>query len=128
MSKLSISLKLGTDIIEIERIATAIKKNKHFCERIYTPAEIAYCENKKQNKYASYAGIYAAKEAFFKALGTGFRRGSWHEIEITHDELGAPQIILKGTFAKVLEEINKEQIVLSISHCKTYAISQVILT
>lgn len=124
---MGISLKLGTDIVEIERIKKAISRNKHFQERVYTDSEIKYCEAKKANRYASYAGIYCAKEAFFKALGTGFRKGAWHEVEIKHDELGAPFICVTGVFAKVTKDKSIEEIVVSISHCKEYAMSQVIL-
>ncbi len=83
-------MKLGNDIIEIDRIRCAIEKSKSFRERVYTSHEIDYCESRKKGCYESYAGIYAAKEAFIKALGTGMRHGSWQDIEIYHDELGAP--------------------------------------
>ena len=62
----------GTDIIEISRIQKSIERSgKRFLEIVYTPAEIEYCESKKQAKYCHYAGRFAAKEAFSKALGTG---------------------------------------------------------
>ena len=77
-------MKLGNDIIEIDRIRCAIEKSKSFRDRVYTSHEIDYCESRKKGRYESYAGIYAAKEAFIKALGTGMRHGSWQDIEIYH--------------------------------------------
>lgn len=124
---MNISLNLGTDIIEINRIKKAIEKNQHFKKRVYTESEIKYCEAKKNSKYASYAGIYSAKEAFFKALGTGFRKGNWHDVEIYHDELGAPFIKVSGIFAQICDDKKVKKIIVSISHCHEYATSQVIL-
>ena len=64
-------MKLGIDIIEIERIQMAIEKNNAFIERVYTPIEVSYCKSKGKHQYESFAGLYAAKEAFLKACGTG---------------------------------------------------------
>ena len=120
-------MKLGNDIIEIDRIRCAIEKSKPFRDRVYTSHEIDYCESKKKGRYASYAGTYAAKEAFIKALGTGMRHGSWQDIEIYHDELGAPLIRLQDTFKEIYETLGYTDIHVSISHCKEYAMSTVIL-
>lgn len=120
-------MKLGNDIIEIDRIRCAIEKSKLFGNRVYTSHEIDYCESRKKGRYESYAGIYAAKEAFIKALGTGMRHGSWQDIEIYHDELGAPLIRLQDTFKEIYETLGYTEIHVSISHCKEYAMSTVIL-
>ena len=120
-------MKLGNDIIEIDRIRCAIEKSKSFRERVYTSHEIDYCESRKKGCYESYAGIYAAKEAFIKALGTGMRHGSWQDIEIYHNELGAPLIRLQDTFKEIYETLGYTEIHVSISHCKEYAMSTVIL-
>jgi holo-[acyl-carrier-protein] synthase len=120
-------MKLGNDIIEIERIRQAIERSSSFVERVYTPHEIDYCESRNKGRYESFAGIYAAKEAFIKALGTGMRHGSWQDIEIYHDELGAPLIRLQDTFKNIYETLGYTNIHVSISHCKEYAISTVIL-
>ena len=120
-------MKLGNDIIEIDRIRCAIEKSKLFGNRVYTSHEIDYCESRKKGRYESYAGIYAAKEAFIKALGTGMRHGSWQDIEIYHDELGAPLIRLQDTFKEIYETLGYTAIHVSISHCKEYAMSTVIL-
>ena len=120
-------MKLGNDIIEIERIRQAIERSSLFVERVYTPHEIDYCESRNKGRYESFAGIYAAKEAFIKALGTGMRHGSWQDIEIYHDELGAPLIRLQDTFKNIYETSGYTNIHVSISHCKEYAMSTVIL-
>ena len=120
-------MKLGNDIIEIERIRQAIERSSLFVERVYTPHEIDYCESRNKGRYESFAGIYAAKEAFIKALGTGMRHGSWQDIEIYHDELGAPLIRLEDTFKNIYETLGYTNIHVSISHCKEYAMSTVIL-
>lgn len=120
-------MKLGNDIIEIERIRQAIERSSSFVERVYTPHEIDYCESRNKGRYESFAGIYAAKEAFIKALRTGMRHGSWQDIEIYHDELGAPLIRLQDTFKNIYETSGYTNIHVSISHCKEYAMSTVIL-
>ncbi|WP_282004117.1 holo-ACP synthase [Veillonella denticariosi] len=119
-------MRLGNDIIEIKRITDAINKSDRFLERLFTEAEIAYCESRNKGKYESYAGIYTAKEAFLKALGTGLRKGSWLDIEIAHDKLGAPFIRLQGVFKEIYDEKGYKNILVSISHCQSYAMSTVI--
>lgn len=112
----------GVDIIEISRIAKAIE-NPHFCERVFTMAEIS------ETKMLAHrlAGFFAAKEAILKAMGTGLSIFSWQEIEIRHDRKGAPFFELTGKVRLYLSENQINRIHLSISHCKEYAIAQVIL-
>ena len=120
-------MRLGTDIIEIDRIKQAIERSDRFRQRVYTEHEIAYCENKRTGIYQSYAGIYAAKEAFMKALGTGLRYGSWQDIEVCHDEFGAPFLNITGAFKKIMQERMYTESIVSISHCREYAMSMVII-
>lgn len=120
-------MRLGTDIIEIDRIKQAIERSDRFRQRVYTEHEIAYCENKHTGVYQSYAGIYAAKEAFMKALGTGLRYGSWQDIEVCHDEFGAPYLRITGAFKKIIQERICTESIVSISHCREYAMSTVII-
>ena len=87
---------LGTDIIEVARISEKIGKESGFRELVFSAAEIAYCDP-KANKYEHYAARFAAKEAFFKALGTGWLNGTaFNEVEIANDEKGKPFIRLLG--------------------------------
>lgn len=120
-------MRLGTDIIEIDRIKQAIERSDRFRKRVYTEHEIVYCENKHTGIYQSYAGIYAAKEAFMKALGTGLRYGSWQDIEVCHDEFGAPFLSITGAFKKIIQERMCTESIVSISHCREYAMSTVII-
>ncbi|MFA6925031.1 MAG: holo-ACP synthase [Bacteroidales bacterium] len=111
-------LGTGIDIIEVERVENQISNSKGFKETIFTKREIKYCESKK-NKAQHYAARFAAKEAFFKAIGTGWRDGmSFVEIEILNNELGKPEVILHGK----TKEFSKKQLInnihVSLSHIK----------
>ena len=90
---------LGTDIIEIERIRGSLERfGDQFRDRIFTPAEIAYCEARNRTSAQSYAARFAAKEAAAKALGTGISRGvSWKEIEVRRAPGHAPTLAPHGT-------------------------------
>lgn len=114
---------LGNDIIEISRIEKAILRNKKFIEKIFTDSEIKYIE-KKANKYESYAGRFAAKEAISKAFGTGVRDFAMTDIEILNDELGKPNVYLKN---RLKEKYSSYNIMLSISHNKSSAIATAIV-
>ena len=95
-----------------------ISKSDGFRETIFTKTEVGYCESKK-NKAQHYAARYAAKEAFFKALGTGWRDGmAFIEIEILNDELGKPEVILHGKTKEVSEKHGISYIHVSLSHIK----------
>ncbi len=113
---------LGVDIVEIERIEKALQKHENFLSRLFNRSEIDYFE-KKGNKAETIAGMFAAKEAVAKVLGTGISGFSWVDIEISHTESGQPIVELKNN-AKVLAD-NKsiKKILISISHCKTYAVA-----
>ena len=91
-------IRTGTDIIEINRIKKAIEEtDKKFCERVYTPREIDYCESKNTQKYQHYAARFAAKEAVFKALSAILDSKydiEWKDIEIRNDDYGKPYVKL----------------------------------
>lgn len=114
----------GTDIIEIERIKESIENiGKKFLDKIYTEQEIAYCESKKSQKYQHYAARFAAKEATFKAISWKLKNKydiSWKDIYIQNDEQGRPYLTITGINLDDIENID-----LSISHCKTFAIANV---
>jgi holo-[acyl-carrier protein] synthase len=118
---------LGTDMIEVDRVAAKIGKESGFRELVFSKNEIAYCES-KANKYEHYAARFAAKEAFFKALGTGWKNGTaFNEIEINHDEHGKPELVLLGGTAGVIDEMKISKISVSLSHLKTIASAVVII-
>ncbi len=116
---------IGTDIIEIARVAKAIEKIE-FVNKVFTAHEIAYCESKK--KAENFAARFAAKEAFFKAMGTGWRDGmSILEVEIQNDDLGKPSIVLSGVCLAKFEAAGGKKIHLTLSHNKDSAIAFVVL-
>ena len=118
----------GIDLIKIERIEKIIKKwGDNFTSRVFTLLEREYCEKKKGNKYQSYAGRFAAKEALLKALGLGLREANWKEIEIKNDELGQPIIDTSGKLKNIALAKGVSKYFITISHTKDYAIAQVIL-
>lgn len=117
---------IGTDIVEISRVEKAVSKAA-FRERVYTEAERAYCESRGKQKTASYAARFAGKEAVLKALGTGLRGGTLHDIEILPDELGAPQVTLKGYFATLARRKSVSHIWVSLSHSQAYATAQCVV-
>ncbi len=118
---------LGIDIIEVDRVATKIGKESGFRELVFSKNEIDYCET-KTNKFEHYAARFAAKEAFFKAIGTGWKEGtSFNEIEIKNDDTGKPELVLLGATQKSMLEWGVITISLSLSHLKTIASAVVII-
>lgn len=118
---------LGTDIIDVERIQTRIGKENGFRELVFSAKEIAYCES-KANKFEHYAARFAAKEAFFKALGTGWLNGTaFSEVEISNEPNGKPVIVLLGETAGTLAAMGLGNISVSLSHLKNIATATVII-
>ncbi|NTW05132.1 MAG: holo-ACP synthase [Peptococcaceae bacterium] len=109
---------IGTDIIEIERIKNAVKKNgRNFLARIFTEREIAYCYLKK-DPFPSLAARFAAKEAVFKALGCGLTGCKWTDAEVFRRENHAPEIVLGGNLSLIAEGLKVCNVLISISHDK----------
>lgn len=118
---------IGIDIIEVERIAEKIGKEQGFRELVFSAAEISYCEQ-MAHKFQHYAARFAAKEAFFKAVGTGWANGTaFSEIEIVHAPDGKPYISLLGETANWAKEKQVGAISLSLSHVKTMATAVVLI-
>jgi holo-[acyl-carrier protein] synthase len=119
---------LGVDMEEITRLGDAIKRHGEiFLKRIFTPAEIAYCE-RHRDPVERYAGRFAAKEAAMKALGTGWGKGvRWRDIEVTRPPGGRPTIVLHGVARQHAESMGARQISLSITHTGNFALAEVIL-
>lgn len=114
-------LGIGIDLVELKRIEQAVIKNERFIARILTKSEQQVYNKlptfKRQTEFL--AGRFATKEAFAKAAGTGIGKLSFQDIEILTKDTGAPFINASG--------YKKEQILVSISHSKEYAVAQVIL-
>jgi len=118
---------IGTDMIEVERLASSINKEKGFRELVFSSKEIQYCES-RANKFEHYAARFAAKEAFFKALGTGWRNDTaFNEIEILPNQHGKPLLRLIGLTSQTLSELQDSKILVSLSHLKSVASAVVII-
>jgi holo-[acyl-carrier protein] synthase len=119
---------MGIDLAEVGRIRKVVsgEGGARFLKRVYTAAEVEYCERFK-NKYERYAGRFAAKEAAMKALGTGWSRGvRWVDVEVVRQRGGRPTLALKGEAAKIAERMGVKNIALSITHSAEQAFAQVI--
>jgi holo-[acyl-carrier protein] synthase len=118
---------IGTDIIEVPRIEKVMEKDLGFRDKIFSPGEIAYCETKR-HKYENYAARFSAKEAFMKAIGTGWRFGiRFADIEVYHDEFGKPFIKLYGKAEELVKNEGISKIHVSLSHVKDVATAIVIV-
>ena len=119
-------IRTGTDIIEISRVKESIEStNEKFCERVYTEKEREYCENKKMQKYQHYAVRFSAKEAIFKAISDELENKfeiNWKDIEILNDEKGRPYVNILNNKIQNIEDID-----ISLSHCKQYAVATVVV-
>ena len=112
-------IRVGTDLIEIERIRRSLERYAGFRDRCFTPAEQAYCES-RPNPAQSYAGRFAGKEAVGKALGFGVARAfAWKEIEIVGRP--KPSVRLSGRLAALAERSRRGAIDLSMTHSRELA-------
>ncbi len=125
---------LGSDIVEIARIAALLKRHgARFEQRVFTTRERALAEQRGAvAKAATLAKRFAAKEAAAKALGCGFRHGvQWHEIEVINDDLGAPRLLLHGGAAARLKALlgagHVARLHVTLSDEKRYALAVVIV-
>ena len=115
---------IGTDIIEIERIETAIKRNSKFLEKMFTEREIELFKD-RNFKNETIAGSFCVKEAVSKALGTGIRGFAFKDIEVLRDSLGKPEVILGNKITNIIN--NKLKVHASISHNNDTAIAFVVI-
>jgi holo-[acyl-carrier protein] synthase len=116
---------IGVDLIEVARVRSAISRyDGRFLNRIYTQEEVESCAA-RATRYLAYAARFAAKEAFFKALGTGLSGGvSWQDVAVVGDEHSRPKIAVKGKARTLLGE---RRVQLSLSHTREYAIAVVVI-
>ena len=112
-------LGVGIDIIEIERIIKSVERyGDKFLDKIYTTNELEYCLS-KFNKYQHLAARFAAKEAVYKAVTSGWEQGiSWQDIEIFNDPFGNPEVKPSGKLKTFLA--NDKQLKISMSHSDNY--------
>ena len=118
---------VGVDMVEIERVRRLIESDSGFAARVFTAREIAYCEG-KFSRAQHYAARFTAKEAFFKALGTGFRDGmSWKDVEVENDALGKPQLRLAAVALRQFRRRRLKRALLSLSHTRGMAVALVVI-
>ena len=121
-------VSIGIDIIEVARIREVLQRTPRFAERVFTPAERAYCDGRGAVSEQHYAARFAAKEAALKALQTGWRGGiAWQDVEIAARDSGAPFLILHGPVRELFEKSGATAAHLSMSHTSEHAIAQVVL-
>uniref|UniRef100_A0A7V3RIQ4 Holo-[acyl-carrier-protein] synthase n=1 Tax=candidate division WOR-3 bacterium TaxID=2052148 RepID=A0A7V3RIQ4_UNCW3 len=119
---------IGIDIIEVERIKSAIERHGTFIHRIFSPEEIKF-SSRGVFRYEELAGRFAAKEAVLKAIKTGWRQGiGYRDIIILNEKSGAPYVLLSGRAKEISEQLRIKNIYVSISHTRELAIGMAIST
>jgi holo-[acyl-carrier protein] synthase len=119
---------LGIDIVEVARIENAVNKRKNFLEKIYTPEEIK-TNPKGEFRFQELAGRFAVKEAFFKAIKSGWRRGvTFSDVVVLNEPSGAPYVRLTGKAKDIADSLGVTKIFVSISHTTDLATGIVIIT
>src|SRR5690606_339321 len=112
----------GVDIVKIARIERILETNRDsFLERIFTDEEIEYIKNKNYNAQ-TISGLFAAKEAVSKVLGTGIGKVNWKHIKVYYDEKGKPHVKLNSQ-EEIMDSLNIDEIHVSISHEREYAVA-----
>jgi holo-[acyl-carrier protein] synthase len=116
---------IGTDVVELDHFTGIVERSAPgFLERLFTEREIRYCERFKDSM-ASYAAIFAAKEAFLKALRTGLAPGiRWTDVEIVHESTGAPAVVAHG---RCLELLGSGRPHVSLTHSRRSAAAVVVI-
>jgi holo-[acyl-carrier protein] synthase len=115
-------LGIGTEITECLRIARLIEQHgEQFIDRVYTPAEVRYCQARQQSTQ-HFAARWAAKQAILKALGVASAKGvAWADVEIRRDAAGRPAVAARGAIKDLVERQGVGEILVTFSHCRTHA-------
>ena len=118
---------IGTDIVDVKRIEILISRGEDYVNRVFTKGEISYCSLKK-NKFENFAARFAAKEAYFKSLGTGWiGEMEFFEIEVINDAFGKPYLKLHGKVREYTDSLNIKNTFISLSHTQSQALAMVVL-
>ncbi|MBI1924488.1 holo-ACP synthase [Candidatus Poribacteria bacterium] len=120
---------IGIDIVEVARLRSACTRwGDRFEKRVYTPNEIKHC-GLTGMRYQRLAARFAAKEATFKALGTGLTTGmDWHDVEVVTDQYGKPELVLTGGARQRADVLGVHRALVTLSHTGAYAVASVILS
>jgi holo-[acyl-carrier protein] synthase len=117
----------GTDIIEVQRVEDKLVRTESLKTKLFTPTEIAYCES-KHRPALHFAARFAAKEAFLKAMGTGWSGGhQFSEIEVVNNALGKPELFVHGKVKEFCEAHGIGAMEVSLTHIKDVASAVVVL-
>lgn len=117
---------IGIDVIEVDRIRRATARwGDGFLSRVFTAGERRHAVA-AQTSAERLAGRFAAKEAVMKALGLGWGRMAWREIEIESDPLGRPVVRLTGRAAQVAADLGVQAWFVSISHTRDLAVAHAV--
>jgi holo-[acyl-carrier protein] synthase len=118
---------IGMDLVEVQRLDRLLERYpERALRRLFTEREIAYCSKKESSE--SYAARFAAKEALFKALGTGWGEGTaFHEVEVLLDDFGAPSLQLHGETARIAATRGVGRSHVSLTHTSQLAAAYVVL-
>lgn len=117
---------IGIDICDIKKLKNAIDANKKFLGRVYSAGEIAYCGAKKSGMQ-NYAGRFAAKEAFIKAVAND-KSIRLSEIEVVNDKHGKPEIVISAKIRGILKSKRAKRLSLSITHTHSAAAAVCVIT
>jgi len=117
----------GIDLVDFPRIEEMVKRHgERFVNRVFTAAERAYAESKK-NGMEKLAGRFAAKEAILKLMGTGWRgKIAWTDIEVVNNPAGRPEVTLSGEVKKIADKLGIKHISVSITHTANFAIASAV--
>ncbi len=118
---------VGIDLIEVARIERSVTSTESFMSKVFSSKEVDKCL-KSNNKYQCLAARFAGKEAFMKAIGTGWSKGiKWTEIQILNHESGQPYLCLSGKAEEAVQQLGVERMHISLSHLAEIASAVVVL-
>ncbi len=119
---------IGVDIVDIERLRAVLERQgNRFVRRVFTEAEREFCLSHR-DPVPHYAVRFAAKEALFKAIGTGWAKGvSWSDVEVLRKDHEAPTIALHGKAEQFSADLGSRHVHVSLSHSDTSAVAVVVL-
>jgi holo-[acyl-carrier protein] synthase len=119
-------LGLGVDVCDVNRLRRALARSG-FRRRVFREAEARYCDRRARPEL-HFAARFAAKEAFFKALGCGWSRGlGWRDVAVANRRSGEPELLVEGASARLSREMGVSRSHLSLSHSGDYAVAVVLL-
>ena len=119
-------LGIGLDLCETHRLKRAMARPA-FVKRVFSPAEVSVCKGRR-DRLLCYAARFAAKEAYFKAIGTGWGNGvGWLDVEVTSDGSGPPRLLVSGGARRVARSLGVKKVHLSLTHTGDYAAAMVVI-